>query len=62
MDTANKVTNFFRCQNSVGVPESMCTLCLETLVAPNFEALEQAELRHNCSGKRTESVFRKRAD
>jgi hypothetical protein len=48
MDTANKVTNFFRCQNSVGVPESMCTLCLETLVAQNFEALEQVELRHNC--------------
>jgi hypothetical protein len=29
----------------------MCTLCLQTLVAPNFEALEQAELRHNCSGE-----------
>ena len=51
MDVADKLASFLRCQNSVGVPESMCTLCLQTLVAPNFEALEQAELGHNCSGE-----------
>jgi hypothetical protein len=60
MDTIDKADNFFRCQNSVGVQESMCTLCLETLVAQNFEALEQAELRHDCSGKAQENVRRKR--
>ena len=51
MDLAIKTTRFLRCQNSVGVPESMCTLCLQTLVAPTIEALEQAERRHNCSGE-----------
>jgi hypothetical protein len=51
MDVADKLASFLRCQNSVGVPESMCTLCLQTLVAPNFKALEQAELRHNCSSE-----------
>jgi hypothetical protein len=51
MNTANKLTNFLRCENSVGVPESMCTLCLQTLVAPNMQALEQAELTHDCRGE-----------
>jgi hypothetical protein len=48
---ATKTVSFLRCQNSVGVPESMCTRCLQTLVAPTIEALEQAERRHNCSGE-----------
>jgi hypothetical protein len=51
MDTANKLTNFLRCENSIGVPESLCTVCLHTLVAPNLEALEQAELKHDCRGE-----------
>lgn len=61
MDTASKVSNFLRCQNSVGVPESMCTLCQQTLVAPNFDALEQAEHSHDCGGeprgKRTREII-----
>lgn len=51
METASRAANFLRCENSVGVPESMCTLCLQTLVAQNLEALELAELKHNCRGE-----------
>ena len=51
IDPAEKLATFLRCKNSVNLPESMCTLCLQTLVAPNFEALEQAELNHSCRGE-----------
>ncbi len=42
-------SNFVRCQNSFNIPESLCTLCLHTIVARDFDALEQAESRHDCS-------------
>ena len=51
MTLATKTTSFLRCENSVGVPESICTRCLQTLVAQTLEALEQAEHRHDCSGE-----------
>lgn len=40
--------NFVRCTNTVGVPESMCKLCLRTLVAPDLRSLARAEIRHEC--------------
>jgi hypothetical protein len=49
MIAQDKLKNFVRCHNSFEVPESMCTLCLRTLVAPDLQALELAEMRHKCS-------------
>jgi hypothetical protein len=49
MTTLEKARNFVRCHNSYDVPESVCKLCLRTLVAPDLQALELAELRHNCA-------------
>lgn len=45
--TANN--NFVRCQNSFDIPESLCTHCLHTIVARDFDALERAESQHDCS-------------
>lgn len=47
----DKLNTFVRCHNSLEVPESVCTLCLHTLVARNLEALEQAEIVHRCSNR-----------
>lgn len=49
MNALDKLKNFVRCHNSFEVPESMCKLCLRTLVAPDLAALELAELRHDCT-------------
>ena len=49
MNPLEKLKNFVRCQNTFEVPESMCKLCLRTLVAPDLPALELAELRHSCT-------------
>lgn len=49
MITLDKPSNFIRCRNPVEVPESMCKLCLRTLVARDVRALELAEIRHNCA-------------
>jgi hypothetical protein len=49
--------HFMRCQNSFEVPESMCTLCLQTIVAPDMEALERAERNHKCTGPRYASLL-----
>jgi hypothetical protein len=49
MTVNNLLSNFVRCDNPLDVPESMCTLCMHTLVAPDLHALEQAEMRHTCS-------------
>lgn len=49
MNTSHKLTSFVRCNNPLDVPESMCTVCLHTLIARDLEALEEAEIRHVCS-------------
>jgi hypothetical protein len=51
MSTAVK-SNFVRCDNGFDIPESLCTHCLHTIVARDFEALEQAENQHDCSEPR----------
>ncbi len=48
MDSGVRRGKFLRCTNLVEVPESLCTLCLQTLVAPTVEALEKAESHHEC--------------
>ena len=49
MTALEKLNTFVRCHNSLDVPESMCKLCLRTLVAPDLQALELAEIRHTCA-------------
>ncbi|HSY13358.1 MAG TPA: hypothetical protein VK976_14305 [Verrucomicrobiae bacterium] len=51
------MNHFLRCKNAFDVPESMCTLCLQTLVAPDPEALERAEHNHKCKGARYTGSF-----
>ncbi len=50
VNTLDKLlSHFLRCDNSLGVPESVCTLCQHTLVARDLPALELAEAQHTCS-------------
>jgi hypothetical protein len=49
--------SFTRCKNFVDLPESVCTICLQTLVAPNFEALEKAERDHSCQARECDFAF-----
>lgn len=51
MTVLDKLKTFVRCENSLEVPESICTLCLHTLIARDLQALEQAEIIHNCSSR-----------
>lgn len=44
-------TSFERCHNPQDVPESVCVLCLHTIVAPTMEVLEQLEHQHVCLEK-----------
>ena len=43
--------SFERCHNPEDVPESVCVLCLHTIVAPTVEVLGQLEHRHVCLEK-----------
>jgi hypothetical protein len=42
-------SSFVRCENGFDIPESLCTQCLHTIVARDFDALERAEDLHDCS-------------
>lgn len=57
MEPEKTMSHFLRCKNAFEVPESMCTLCLQTLVAPDLEALERAERNHKCKGPSYLSLF-----
>jgi|HubBroStandDraft_6_1064221.scaffolds.fasta_scaffold176667_1 hypothetical protein len=57
MESEETMNHFLRCKNAFDVPESMCTLCLQTLVAPDPEALERAEHNHKCKGARYTGSF-----
>jgi hypothetical protein len=49
---ASEKSHFVRCENPFDVPESLCTHCLRTIVARDYDALEQAEDRHDCTAPR----------
>lgn len=51
MSSPGKST-FVRCENPFDVPESLCTHCLHTIVAQDYDALERAQDQHNCSESR----------
>lgn len=42
-------SHFVRCENEFEIPESLCTLCLHTIVARDTATLERAEDQHTCS-------------
>lgn len=48
---ADQPSNFTRCQNVEQVPESMCTVCMQTIVARDAEALLRAESSHRCASR-----------
>lgn len=47
--TTDKMKMFRRCVNPFDIPESLCALCLRTIVARDWEALERAENSHCCN-------------
>jgi hypothetical protein len=47
-DRSREVKGFIRRENSQGVPESMCGVCLHTILAPSTESLEILERSHRC--------------
>lgn len=54
MTAANPVNlgkRFVRCTNTQYIPESVCVLCLHTMVAPTTGALEALERQHKCAVK-----------
>jgi hypothetical protein len=54
MSAANPVNpakRFVRCTNTQYVPESVCVLCLHTMVAPTTGALEALEKQHKCPAR-----------
>lgn len=49
MMSATAKSTFVRCENGFDIPESLCTVCLHTIVARDVDALERAESMHDCS-------------